>query len=92
MVVPKHSDLIFLYLSTYEYVLHSEEIQNIVVTFRIVFNTRVERLHNEFIVNGDDHDTTFHVLVMSSKLTKSLSYYVAHLIFIFLSAYLVPYQ
>ena len=69
-----------------------KKIQNIVVTSRIIFNTRAKRLHNEFIVNGDDHDTTIHVLVMSSKLTKSLSYYVARLILTFLSAYLVPYQ
>ena len=92
MAVPKHSDLIFLYLSTYEYVLHSEKIQNIDVAFRIIFNTRVERLYHEFIVNGDDHDTTIRVLVMFSKLTKPLSYYVAHLILIFLAAYLDPYQ
>ena len=91
MVVPKHSDLILL-LSTYEYVLHSEKIQNIIVIFRIIFNTCVERLQNEIIVNGDDHDTTFHVLVMSSKLTKSLSYDVAHFILTFPATYLVPYQ
>ena len=91
MVVPKHSDLTFLYLSTYKYVLHSEKIQNIVVSFRIIFSTRAKRLQNKFIVNGDDHDTTIHVLVMSSKLTKSLSYYVARLILIFLAAYLASY-
>ena len=67
-----------------------EKIQDIVVAFRIVFNTHVERLQNKFIVNGDDHDTTFHVLVMSSKLIKYLSYYVAHLILIFLATYLIP--
>ena len=88
MVVPKHSELTFLYLSTYEYVLHNEKIQNIVVSFRIIFNTRAKRLQN--IVNGDDHVTTTHVLAMSSKLTKSLSYYVAHFILIFLAPYLVP--
>ena len=66
--------------------------QNIVVSFRIIFNTRVERLQNEFIVNGDDHDTTIHLLVMFSKLTKYLSYYVAHLILISLAAYLVLQQ
>ena len=65
------------------------KVRTFVITFRITLNTRVERLHNESIVNGDDHDTTFHVLVKSSKLTKYLSYYVAHLIFIFISAYLV---
>ena len=69
-----------------------KKIQNMDVAFCIIIDTRVKRLQNKFIVNGDDHDTTFHVLVMSSKTTKSLSYYVAHLIFIFLSAYLVPYQ
>ena len=89
MVVPKHGDLIFLYLSTYEYVLHSEKIHNTVVAFRIIFNTRVERLKNEFIVNGDDHDTTIRVLVMSSKLIKYQSYYVARIILTFLPAYLV---
>ena len=88
MVVPKHSELTFLYLYTYEYVLHNEKIQNIVVSFRIIFNTRAKRLQN--IVNGDDHVTTIHVLVMSSKLTKSLSYHVAHLILIFLAVYSVP--
>ena len=88
MVVPKHSDLI-LYLSTYEYVLHSEKIQNIIVIFRIIFNTCVERLQNEIIVNGDDHDTIIHLLVMFSKLTKSLSYYLARLILTFLATYLV---
>ena len=62
-------------------------VQNIAVTLHIIFNTRVERLQN--IVNGDDHDTTIHILVMFSKLTKYLSYYVAHLILTFLSAYLV---
>ena len=77
-----------MYLSTYDYVRHSEKILNIVIAFRIIFNTRVERLQNEFIVNGDDHITTIHV--MFSKLTKSLSYYVAHLILIFLAAYLDP--
>ena len=92
MVVPKHGDLIFLYLSTYEYVHHSEKIQNIVVASCIIFNTRVKRLQNKFIVNGDDHVTTIHVLVMSSKLIKHLSYYVAHLILIFLATYLDPYQ
>ena len=79
-----------MYLSTYKYVHHSEKIQNIVVAFRIIFNTRVERLQNEFIVNGDDHDTTIRIPVMSSKLIKSLSYYVARFILIFLAAYLVP--
>ena len=87
---PKHSELTFLYLYTYKYVHHSEKVQNIVVAFCIIFNTRVERLHNEFIVNGDVHDTTIHVLVMSSKLTKSLSYDVAHFILTFLATYLVP--
>ena len=67
-----------------------KKIQNIVVTSRIIFNTRAKRLHNEFIVNGDDHVTIIYVLVMSSKLIKSLSYYVAHLILIFLATYLVP--
>ena len=65
-------------------------VQNIAVTLRIIFNTRVERLQN--IVNGDDHDTTIHILVMFSKLTKYLSYYVSRLILTFLSVYLVPYQ
>ena len=88
MVVPKHSDLIFLYLSTYKYVRYGEKIQMIVVAFRIIFNTRAKRLQN--IVNGDDHVTIIYVLVMSSKLIKSLSYYVAHLILIFLAAYLDP--
>ena len=69
-----------------------KKIQNIVVTSRIIFNTRAKRLHNEFIVNGDDHVTIIYVLVMSSKLTKSLSYDVAHFILIFLASYLVPYQ
>ena len=59
----------------------------IVVAFRIIFNTRAKRLQN--IVNGDDHVTIIYVLVMSSKLIKSLSYYVAHLILIFLATYLV---
>ena len=90
--LPKHRDLIFLYLSTYKYVHHSEKIQNIVVASRIIFNTRVERLQNKFIVNGDDHDTTIHVLVMSSKLTKYSSYYVARPILTFPATYLVPYQ
>ena len=90
MVVPKHSEVAFLYLSTYKYVHHSEKVQNIVVASRIIFNKRVERLQN--IVNGDDHGTTIHILVMSSKLTKYLSYYVARIILTFLSAYLVPYQ
>ena len=67
-----------------------KKIQSIDAAFRIIFNTRVERLHNEFIVNGDDHDTTFHVLVMSSKLAKSLSYYLARFILIFLAVYSVP--
>ena len=62
----------------------------IVVAFCIIFNTRAKRLQNKFIVNGDDHDTTFHVLVMSSKLIKYLSYYLAHFILTFLAAYLVP--
>ena len=62
-------------------------VQNIAVTLRIIFNTRVERLQN--IVNGDDHDTTIHILVMFSKLIKYLGYYVARLILTFLSAYLV---
>ena len=62
----------------------------IVVAFRIIFNTRAKRLQN--MVNGDDHVTTIHVFDMSSKLTKSLSYYVAHLILTFLSAYLIPQQ
>ena len=88
--VPKHIELT-LYLSTYKYVLHSEKIQNIIVIFRIIFNTCVERLQNEIIVNGDDHDTIIHVLVMSSKLTKYQSYYVAHLILIFIAAYSAPY-
>ena len=87
--VPKHIELT-LYLSTYKYVLHSEKIQNIVVSFRIIFNTRAKRLQN--IVNGDDHVTTIHVFVISSKLIKYLSYYVAHFILISLAAYLVPYQ
>ena len=64
-------------------------VQNIAVTLRIIFNTRVERLQN--IVNGDDHDTIIHVLAMSSKLTKYQSYYVAHLILIFIAAYSAPY-
>ena len=42
-----------------------------------------------FIVNGDDHDTTIRIPVMSSKLIKSLSYYVARFILIFLAVYLV---
>ena len=63
-----------------------KKIQNIDVAFRIIFNTRAKRLQNKFIVNGDDHDTSIHVLVMSSKLTK---YYVAHLILTFLATYLV---
>ena len=67
-----------------------KKIQSIDAAFRIIFNTRVERLHNEFIVNGDDHDTIIHLLVMFSKLTKYLSYYVAHLILIFLAVYSVP--
>ena len=79
-----------MYLSTYKYVRYSEKIQDIIIAFRIIFNTRVERLYHEFIVNGDDHDTTIRVLVMFSKLTKYLSYYVARLILIFLSAYLIP--
>ena len=66
-----------------------DEWGNIIVIFRIIFNTCVERLQNEIIVNGDDHDTTIHVLVMSSKLSKYLSYYVARFILIYLSAYLV---
>ena len=78
---------LILYLYTYKYVRHSEKIQNIVVAFCIIFNTRVERLQN--IVNGDDHDTTIHIRVMFRKLTKYLSYYVARLILTFLSAYLV---
>ena len=65
-------------------------VQNIAVTLRIIFNTRVKRLQNKFIVNGDDHVMTIHVLVMSSKLIKYLSYYVAHFILIFLAVYLVP--
>ena len=69
-----------------------KKIHNTVVAFCIIFNTRVERPHNEFIVNGDGRDMTIHVLVMSSKLTKSLTYYVARLILTFLSAYLVPYR
>ena len=64
----------------------------IVVAFRIIFNTRVERLQKKFIVNGGDHVTTIHVFDMSSKLTKYLSYYLARLILTFLAAYLVPYQ
>ena len=67
-----------------------KKIQNIIVAFRIIFNTRIERLQNEFIVNGDDHDTTIHVFVMSSKLIKSLIYYVSRLILTFLAAYLIP--
>ena len=63
----------------------------IVVAFRIIFNTRVEKLQNKFIEIGDDHVTTIHVLVMSSKLTKYQSYYVAHLILIFIAAYSAPY-
>ena len=90
--IPEHSELTFLYLFTYKYVCHSEKIHNTVVVFCIIFNTRVERLHNEDIVNGDDHDTTFHVLVMSSKLTTTLSYYLARLILTFLVAYPIPYQ
>ena len=62
----------------------------IVVAFRIIFNTRVERLQNKFVVDGGDHDTTIHILVMPSKLIKSLSYYVAHFILIFLAVYLAP--
>ena len=90
MVVPKHSELTFLYLYTYEYVLHNEKIQNIVVSFRIIFNTRAKRVQN--IVNGDDHVTTIHVFDVSSKLIKYLCYYVAHLILTFLAPYLDPYQ
>ena len=89
--VPKHRKLTFLYLSIYKYVRYSEKAQNIIVSFRIIFNTRIERLRNEFIVNGDGHVTTIHVLVMSSKLTEYLSYYVAHLTLTFLSAYSAPY-
>ena len=77
-----------LLVSIYKY--HSEKIQNIVVSFRIIFNKRIERLQN--ILNGDVHDTTIHILVVFSKLTKFLSYYVAHFILISLAAYLVPYQ
>ena len=88
--LPEHSELTFLYLSTYKYVHHSEKVQNIVVASRIIFNKRVERLQN--IVNGGDHGTTIHILVMSSKLTKSLSYYLARLILTFLVAYPIPYQ
>ena len=69
-----------------------KKIQNIDVAFCIIIDTRVKRLQNKFIVNGDDHGTTIHILVMSSKLIKSLSYYLARLILTFLSAYLVPYQ
>ena len=74
-----------LLVSIYKY--HSEKIQNIVVSFRIIFNKRIERLQN--ILNGDVHDTTIHILVVFSKLTKYLTYYVARLILTFLSAYLV---
>ena len=67
-------------------------VQNIAVTLRIIFNTRVERLQKKFIVNGGDHVTTIHVFEVFSKLTKYLSYYLARLILTFLAAYLVPYQ
>ena len=50
----------------------------------------VERLQNEFIVNGDDHVMIIHVFDMSSKLTNSLSYYLARFILIFLAVYSVP--
>ena len=66
-------------------------VQNIAVTLRIIFNIRVETLQNKFIVDGGGHDTIIHVLVMSSKLTKYQSYYVAHLILIFIAAYSAPY-
>ena len=67
-------------------------VQSIVVACRIIFNTRVERLQNKFIVNGDDHVTTIHVFVVSSKLIKYQSYYVARIILTFLAAYLVQQQ
>ena len=86
--LPEHNELTFLYLYTYKYVHHSEKIQNIVVSSRIIFNTRAKRLQN--IVNGDDRVTTIHVLIMFSKLIKYLIYCVAHLILTFLAVYLVP--
>ena len=60
----------------------------IVVAFCIIFNTRAKRLQN--IVNGEDHVTIIHVFDMSSKLTNSLSYYLARFILIFLAVYSVP--
>ena len=63
-----------MYLYTYKYVHHSEKIQNIVVAFCIIFNTRVERLKNEFTVNGNDHVTTIHIFVMSTKLSAVYSH------------------
>ena len=86
--VPKHRDLIFLYLSTYKYVHHSEKIQNIVVSFRIIFNTRAKRLQN--IVNREDHVTIIHVFDMSNKLTKYLGYDVTRFLLTFPATYLVP--
>ena len=67
-----------------------EKIQDIVVAFRIVFNTHVERLQNKFIGNGDDHVTTIHVLDMPSKLIKLFRHSIARLIPISLAACFMP--